>query len=248
MRRPDPRSWASLIADLGGTPPVDVDGPPLSTLATVTAGFRDQFYGLRDAVIDDPDGQHPLVTSGLIDPLELGWGRRRCRYDGRSWATPTVVLDRVDAAVRPWVDARLRPKLMVASQTRVLEAAADVEGRMVPCTPVAVVEPHEPGDLWHLAAVLTSPVASAEIAADMAGSALSPGALRISASRLREVTLPPESPAWDDAAEAARAAVAGTSSVVDVGNAALAAFAVDDEPLLDWWVDRLPSRRSSQSG
>ena len=244
--RPPPDSWAPLLADLDGTPRVRVTGPALASVADVTAGFRDQFYGLRGAVVEDPRGRHPLVTSGLIDPLELGWGRRPCRYDGRRWEAPAVDPAAVDPSIRAWVDARFRPKVLVASQTRVIEAAADPEGRAVPCTPVVVVEPHDPADVWTIAAVLTAPVASAELARSMAGSALSSGALRVSARRLGALTLPPRGSDLDRAGDLARAASAGDATVVDAGLAALGAHV---EPaggwgdLVGWWASRLPAPR-----
>ena len=53
------------------------------------------------------------------------------------------------------------PKVLVASQTKVIEAVVDEAGRAVPGTPVVSVEPTDPEvDVWHLAALLTSPVAT----------------------------------------------------------------------------------------
>ena len=52
-------------------------------IATATAGFRDQFYGLIPFVRDGP-ADAPLVTSGLLDPGRSAWGERPARFGGLS--------------------------------------------------------------------------------------------------------------------------------------------------------------------
>jgi hypothetical protein len=238
-------SWAGLVADLVGVPQVarPRGAVRLGDVARCTAGFRDEFYGLRDAVHEDRDGEFRLVTSGLIDPLACGWGERPCRYDRRRWVAPAVDLDRVDASVADWVRQRLRPKLVVASQTRTLEIAVDTDGTWIPCTPVISVEPAvDAPSLWHLAAALSSPQASAWLATETTGSALSRDALRVSAGRLADLPLPSVGPTWDAAADAARAAHLDASAerIRSLGSAAGAAYGGLDEQLLQWWTDRLP--------
>ena len=44
-------------------------------------------------------------------------------------------------AVARWARKRQVPKVLVATQTRVLEAVADLDGQMVPVTPTVSVEP-----------------------------------------------------------------------------------------------------------
>ena len=75
--------------------------------------------------VDDATGAHPLVTSGVIDPLDDGWGRRPTRFAKRSFGAPSVLLDRVDPSIDAWIRDRLVPKVLVASQTRVIEAIVD---------------------------------------------------------------------------------------------------------------------------
>ena len=101
---------------------------------------------------------------------------------------------------------RLVPKLVVASQTKVIEVAVDAAGEMVPCTPVVTVEPFVGApSLAHLAAALTSPLASLLLLQEAAGSALSAHAMRVSARALGALPLPPEGPDWDAAAAAVEA-------------------------------------------
>jgi len=243
---PSARSWAPLLAGVDGPPHVTLAGDPLSELANVTAGFRDQYYGLRDAVQENPDGSNRLVTSGLIDPLTTAWGRRQCRYNRRAWDTPTVRMDRVAPSVASWFRERLRPKLLVATQTKVIELIVDTEGSMIPCTPVVVVEPHDPSSLWHLAAALTAPCTSAALYSMAAGSGLSADAIRVSAKMLAVTPTPMPGPAWDRAARAVedlhgksrRARV----DLHELGRLCDAAFGVERPEIVEWWERRLPGR------
>lgn len=249
--RPGPASWAPLLAGVKGTPEVSVDGPALSSMADVTAGFRDQYYGLRGAVVEDPGGSHPLITCGLIDPLESRWGRSPCRFDRRKWQAPAVMVDEIETSVRDWFLKRLKPKLLVATQTKLIEVVVDPDGSMIPCTPVVVIEPRDPDEIWHLAAALTAPVISALVVASATGSGQSADAIRVGATALANVSLPPAGPAWDLAAEAVRE-VHFCPNTQDRHEALMkaavlcdAAYGVDDDALLEWWVGRLPhlSRR-----
>ncbi|MEZ5245049.1 MAG: N-6 DNA methylase [Acidimicrobiales bacterium] len=241
-------SWASLL--LVDTPHVasaEISfAQTLADVAHVTAGFRDQFYGLRGAVSDRADGRPRLITSGLIDPLECRWGRTSCRFDKQTWQAPTVDPAAVDPAIRTWVADRLTPKLVVASQTRVLEVAIDAAGDAVPCTPVITVEPRRGApSLAHLAAALTSPVVSLLLLRSVAGSALSADAMRVSARALADLPLPVEGPAWD-AAAAAVDQLDGPPSraeLVEIGRRALAAYGLADRvDVLNWWQSRLRGR------
>ena len=235
-----PDSWAPYLAIQRGVPtlPELAGGRTLGEVANVTAGFRDQFYGLRDAVADSPDAAVQLITSGLIDPLVNGWGSRPCRFDQRRWSHPGVDLDRVAPAIKHWVADRLRPKVLVASQTRVIEAIVDPRGGLLPCTPVISVEPGpDAPSLWHIAALLTCPVATARLVQVSTGSALSADAVRVSAARLSTLPLPDELSLWDEAASRAEA-----GDVIATGELMMAAHRLADRTdLLAWWTERLPA-------
>ncbi|OWY61113.1 hypothetical protein B7486_65530, partial [cyanobacterium TDX16] len=131
------------------------DGPPMVALppqggrlgdhTRVTAGFRDQFYGMAPHIreAEGPDDPRPrLVTSGLIDPGLDAWGRRPARIARRSWDAPVLQHDLLDPDERVgrWVAARLVPKVVVASQTKVVEATLDLAGRVIPSPPTVSVE------------------------------------------------------------------------------------------------------------
>lgn len=223
-------AWGTLVSD---APPVARSARTLRELASATAGFRDEFYGLRGAVDDEPAGDAPLlVTSGLIDVGRIAWGDRPARFDGRRYAHPRVALDRISGRVRTWVDARLRPKVVLATQTRVLEAAVDAGGQWVPCTPVVSVHPHDEADVWRVGAALLAPTASAWAARLSAGAALQPGAIKLSAQQVLDAPLPADEPVWDEGAAALQAG--------DVASAALLlarAHAAAPE-VHAWWRDR----------
>lgn len=142
-------SWGPLVADLVGVPTVHLrSSVRVGAVANVTAGFRDQFYGFVDhtaETTDRPSRATPAaVTVGMIDPLHLRWGSGSFKYAGQSWERPAVDLSAVEAAdghLAQWAADRLQPKVLLATQTRVLEVVADPDGVHLPITPVISVEP-----------------------------------------------------------------------------------------------------------
>jgi hypothetical protein len=230
--------WAPVVAAARGVPVVEVAGPPLGTIATVTAGFRDEYYGLVGVVREAEPGDAPVVTSGLIDPARCRWGERAARLGKATWAAPAAPV----ASLPSWAAALRVPKVVVATQTRVIEAAADADGAWVPSTPVLSVVPDDPGALWHVLAALLSPVTSAWAMATAAGAALSGDAVKLSAAQLRTAPLPAPGPHWDEAATGVRrASEAGhRDALLAAAQASCRAYGVDPAPLLTWWSPRLP--------
>jgi hypothetical protein len=221
-------TWSHLVADLAGVPAVSLDhGRSLADLAVATADFRDQYYGLVPHVADDGDGP-PLVTAGLIDVGRSAWGERPARFARRTFAAPRVALNRLPPALHTWADSRLVPKVLVATQTPVIEAAVDETGAWLPSVPVISVMPRLQDDLWRVGAVLGAPAASAWAAATYLGAALTATAIKLSASQL--VTLPLPRRPWDDAAEALAAG--------DIHTCARRMDAAYGTDLYDWWLAR----------
>ncbi|MFN0028661.1 MAG: N-6 DNA methylase [Acidimicrobiales bacterium] len=143
-------SWASVLACSRGVPDIRLSSSgTLADVATATAGFRDQFYGLAPFVRDAPPTGVTalLITCGLIGPGICRWGTTPTRFAGQRWQRPTVdvtALGRDDPKLARWVGARLRPKVLLATQTPVLNVVADPGGVMVPSVPVISVEPRPP--------------------------------------------------------------------------------------------------------
>ena len=130
-------TWAPLIADGFGIPRVDLDeSQTMSAVLSATADFRDQYYGLVGFVEDAngrvPDGVNTaaLITTGLIDPVELHWGNRSTKFNKTDYTAPLVDLNRLrsESDLGDWAANRLVPKLLLATQTRVIEVVVDEAG------------------------------------------------------------------------------------------------------------------------
>jgi hypothetical protein len=189
MREVDPvapppsRSWAPLLT--GVAVPDTAAGPRLGDIATFTANFRDQYYGLVGAVGDHDDGP-PLVTSGLIDPRRCLWGDKPVTFARQSYARPRVRLDSLSPAMRRWADVKLVPKILIANQTRRVEAVVDERGEWLPSVPVITCVTSEPDRVM---AVLESERTEAWLRAHAAGTGLSATALRLRPGLLADVPL-----------------------------------------------------------
>lgn len=255
--------WGSAGAIITGVPDVAIatadDGRTVGDIARVTAGFRDQFYGFApfvsdaepDEQLDGLDGtQRPLVTVGMIDPLAIRWGTDRFRFAGVTVERPVIdgaALDSADPDLGRWADDRRRPKVLVATQTRIIEAWVDTAGHAVPATPVISVEPEDPNAIWRVAAVLMAPPLAATSVAENFGTAMSVRALKLSANAVASLPLPVDRSSWDRGAELAEqlqnSAGFDRDACVAFARAMCRAFAVsDDQNLIGWWIDRWPRR------
>lgn len=238
------RSWQALVPH--DAPRVDLDpaAPTLGDIATATAGFRDEYYDIAAHVVDEPAGDRPLlVTSGLIDVNTIRWGQRPARIGRTTYGHPRVDVAALTPRVRRWLEQRLAPKVVVATQTKVIEAAVDADGSWVPSTPVISVHPaaHSAAcgaqrvDPWRLAAVLLAPPVTAWAVARSAGSALAPGAIKLAARDVLDIPLPAgagANQAWDVAAAALAA-----GRTTDAAASMMRAYGADAR-VLDWWCER----------
>jgi hypothetical protein len=207
----------------------------LASIATATAGFRDEYYGLVPHVVDEPEGDLPLlVTSGLIDPGRSRWGERATRFGGHRFSHPRVETAALTGPLQRWIAQRLVPKVVVATQTRVVEAAVDSDGTWVPSTPVIAVHAAEPV-LWRVASALTAPGVSAWARRRHTGAALHSDAIKLSARQVLDVPLPVDAAAWEQGAEALAA-----GRILDAGEAMSRAYRTADE-VFTWWQGRLPA-------
>ena len=199
-------AWSQVITRRCGVPDLQLDVAAdgrLGDRARLNANFRDEYYGLIPAVGDHPDGP-PLVTSGLIDPGVLWWGRQPITFARRRWERPRVDVARLDPKMQEWARRRLVPKVLVANQTQIVEAVCDAHGEWLPGVPVIGVYPRgahwddekrgSPAELaaaaWEIAAVLTSGFASAWLWHRGAGTGLSANTVRLSPVVLAELPWP----------------------------------------------------------
>ncbi|MEM7621721.1 MAG: N-6 DNA methylase [Planctomycetota bacterium] len=250
----DGESWAPLAARPGALPDVVFNtGGVLAEIADATADFRDEYYGLRGAIVDDAaadgDRRLPLVTSGLIDLAQNRWGDRPARIHKQRWSAPCVEVERLDGCARmaQWVRQRSGPKVIVAVQTRVMEAWVDERGGVLPGLPLISVVPRDLSRIWQVAAVVASPVATLIAVRTAAGSAMSRDAIKLSARQVRSLPLPVDPVGWARGAELLRNAHqlesddARRSALVGFAEAMVGAHGVmggDAEALVKWWWAR----------
>jgi SAM-dependent methyltransferase len=178
-----PAQWAGLIADTVEAPH---DGPVLGDIAAFTADFRDQYYGLVGAVSDGVEGP-PLITSGLIEPNECWWGRRNVRFAKQTFTAPRVDVRSLSPALQRWAAQRLVPKILIANQTRRIEAIIDRDGSWLPSVPVITCTTDRLDDV---AAVLNTDAATEWVRYHAAGSGLSATSVRLTARLLASIPLP----------------------------------------------------------
>ncbi len=202
----DGDGWGGHLARANGVPPVALPSDrTLADEATTTAAFRTEYYGMVDHVheaVDQPRGT-PLVTTGLIDLGHCAWGQRPARIGRRRWEQPVLVVGALEGRAADWVRRTGGPKLMVATQTRVVEVVVDEAGEWVPGVPLVVVLA-PPDRLWPLAAALAAPAITAWLLERVAGTALTPHSLKVTAALLRGVPLPTNDEAWHHGTEALR--------------------------------------------
>ena len=240
-------TWGHVVTDRRAIPVVPelaIDGT-LGERAWLNANFRDEYYGMVPAVGDHEDGP-PLVTSGLIDPAVSLWGRRAVRFARRRYDAPRIDVDALDDRMRRWAERRLVPKVLVANQTRIVEAVCDPDGEWLPGVPVVGVYPHDgtARSAWAIAAVLTSPVPSAWVWHRSAGTGLSADSIRLGPVVLADLPWPAGS--LEGAVDALRHGdLRRCGALVD------AAYGIaDDGALMVWWtsaLERFDARRPERS-
>jgi hypothetical protein len=235
--------WAARLATARGVPAAVLDGSTtLGEVAEVVAGFREEYYGLVGHVREaGASAEAPLVTCGLVGIGSSAWGAKPVRFAKRSWQRPEVDVAAARGAsprVAAWLDRVRRPKVVAASQTRVLEAVADRFGTWVPSTPAVSVVPADPAAVDRLAAVLCAPPVAAWAARRAVGTGLSSDAMRVSAGLLAAVPLPRDEGTWVLASD-----LLAAGDLAAFGAAATAMFDLPARQAADierWWSGRRP--------
>ena len=146
-----------------------------------------------------------------------------------------------------WLEQRLQPKLLVATQTRIVECYADTKGELLPSTPLLSIIPMEETQLWHLMAAVASPAASAWLASVAAGTGLSQTTIRIRASLLTDLPLPLPSVSWDEGAHLAQQMQeeqADEHISVRFGEVMNQAYNTASGELLSWWISEFQKKQA----
>ncbi len=242
------RSLAAAVAEAIGLPTVDIadDAPTLGSIASATSGFRDEFYGLAEHVREaqaDLGRFGRLVTVGSIEPLECSWGVKSTKFAKAKWDRPVVVRSELNERVGNFVEAQMVPKVLVATQTKVLEPVVDPVGDLIGVTPTIIVTSDQPA---HVAAMLLAPAVNAIAVGRWFGTGLSETALRPTASTLLDLPLPTNREAWDEAAELVQTTASSidgsqvppsAETLIQVAELMQDAYGGPDE-LIDWWRTR----------
>lgn len=229
-----PPRWSAHLARRNGVPLVALAaGAVLGGEATTTAAFRSEYYGMVDHVHEQADlpGGRPIITTGLVDLGGCTWGQRPARIGRRSWDRPVLDVDALAGRAAVWARRTAGPKLVVATQTRVVEVVVDETGTWIPGVPLVVVLA-PPEQLWRLAAALASPAITAWALQEAAGTALTPQSLKVTAALLRRVPLPSDGAAWETGTAAFRAGDL-PAYVAAMG----VAYGASPE-VGEWWVER----------
>lgn len=208
----EPRyTWASHLAkSLGipapGTRRARSQEVVIGDLARVTADFRDQYYWVCSAVEEAPTPWcHllPIITTGLIGSSLCKWGNRPARIAGQTFNRPGLDATSDTVTNEPrfeeWLRTRMVPKILVATQSKILESTVDEEGIYVPMVPVVSIIPHSTEDLFLIQAALQSPFLSGLATYRHIGTGMSPGALKLSAKQIAALPLPGHSLKWEEA-------------------------------------------------
>ena len=250
-------TWSPIWAQANGVPMVPAAaGPPIGGVATATAGFRDEYYGIVAHLHEQrPATAARVVSTAMVDPAICRWGTRPVTIARQPWHTPWLDRDALaatDERLARWVGRLMVPKVLVATQTKVIEAVADPEGNLVPLTPVIAVLPTAEVGIGHLEAALLAPAATAWALRRFGGGGMSPTALKLAARQLVQIPTPVDREAWDRAVRLIGAGAERSAGGEDadgargiawwrvVGRALNEAWAIDDDALVEWWLNRLP--------
>jgi|694.fasta_scaffold99756_2 hypothetical protein len=225
----------------------------LSDIAEITGDFRDQYYGLVNAVVENSlptSEQMKLATVGLIDPGLFAWGETATRFAKNPFTYPVVNLDKLDPKITEWVKSRRRPKVIVATQTKVLECYVDEVGDVLPSVPLSTVN-STPEMIWHIAALLSAPPISLLACERHFGAGMSADVLKLGAKDLLELPIPQFKEPWELAAsnfkllQKAVSTIDRLSIMTQIGRLMCEAYGVANDEVLQWWLGRLP--RSMQA-
>jgi hypothetical protein len=222
----------------------------LSDTADVSADFRDAYYWLAKRVTEgEVDDSRPrLATVGLIDPFQYMYGELEIRFAKQRFRRPVIEIeDQPPPPFANWLLRRSKPKVLVASQTRVIECYADQRGDVLPSTPLITITPTDRTRLWHLLAAVAAPAASAWAVTATAGTGLSQETVRLRASLLAELPLPVPSKDWDEGAELARqiqSSDRNPDTIIQFGEVMNRAYNTPSDELLQWWIQRIQKKRA----
>lgn len=249
----DAATWGSVLAPAAARIAEKLVGArTLGEIVNCTADFRDEYYALKGC-ISEAKGRslkRRIITSGTIDLAHNMWGQVPVRIHKRQYLKPVANLAKIkgESTAKRRLEKRCAAKVMLATQTRVIEVVIDEEGECLPVTPVITLTPREDTgtDLSMIAAAAASPVACLWAVAHFGGAGLSIDAIKLSAAQVRLIPLPRDESRWR---EGAKKLVAAQGAMGRERGELLAEFAkvmvgayglsgADEAETLKWWLER----------
>jgi len=251
-------TWSSVAAVTMAVPEIEIESTGVvGDIADATADFRDEYYGLVGKLVEDSDcedreGSPAVLTTGLVDLGVCNWGKKATRIHKEKWESPRVEASGIvgDARLSKWVTARRVEKVVVATQTKVVEAFVDAAGEYVVMTPMISVMVQPKSDVWLVGAAIGSPVCSAFAMRHFGGAAMHADALKMSARQVMELPLPADGAAWSAGAAAFELAHSACGDEYDraitaFGEVMCGAYGLEGDNLaglMGWWLGRLGIR------
>jgi hypothetical protein len=169
-------------------------------MASMTTGIAYDLVGyLREASeseIKTPreGGPMRLVTTGLIEPGQCDWGRRKCRYLKKDYLHPVIDLtgEPLPAYLRDRLRKVARPKVLVAGLSLRVEAFFDEAGiHAGAVSTYSIFDRQDNVDrLRELSDYLNSPEVSRRLALELGATALGGGRITLTKSFLQGLPWP----------------------------------------------------------
>jgi hypothetical protein len=241
-----PNFMSECLADVLNIPHLSlVSGPTVSSLAIATNDFRDQFYGMQQGVLEEEFGQHAkLATTALIDFGVNKWGSRETTFAKAKMRFPRVDVPALSGPMQTWAAGKLVPKVIVSTQTKIVEAWVDELGEFLPSIPLISIVPSGKEDVWMIAAAVGNPVSSVFAFRNFSGSGMTGKVLKLNGAQIGNVPLPSNRKAWSEAASILKELHHSPEGDLDLlrsfGEAIIGAYEVDNQrELVDWWLARV---------
>jgi hypothetical protein len=187
----NPQGW-SVFGDVQADNPASrlaEKFPPLGSVAKILgAATVAEAYEIKPLIEDNArPGACDLAVanSGTIDRFELLWGLKPLRYLGESFQHP--VITSAAALPRTRLQQARQSKIIIAGMTRVMECAADFEGKFLAGKSTTIVI--SALNLHYLLGLLNSKLVSFYYASTYGGNRLQGGYLRVGPPQIKTIPI-----------------------------------------------------------
>jgi type I restriction-modification system DNA methylase subunit len=160
-------------------------------VASMTTG---EAYAIKPFIVDQQKSQYlRLITTGLIDPGICLWGKKTCRYLGRSYSFPTLGWDSgMQRSVLRRLEMARRPKLLIAGLCNRLEAFIDMEATCIgTVSTFSVFHPQDDvGALCRLCEWFNSEEATDQVRAELGAASVGGGYMTLKKRTIQRLRIP----------------------------------------------------------